>query len=69
MPKIKELDSLTLPLSLSLHSDNYNFTYDNNATFPDYNNTGDGHEIELIISEYFVDNLLFILHKEGYINL
>lgn len=53
---------------MSIQGDTFNFTHDNEVTFPPFVKSDDGNQIEATLSEYFLDNLLFVVHKEGLIN-
>jgi hypothetical protein len=61
----KEQSHLTLPLSVTLQSDLYPFLANSTAEFPEYSDRG--YEIELAISQFFVNNFLYELHKNGLI--
>jgi hypothetical protein len=63
----KNNSHLKFPLSLSLQSDIYPYTEQNLAVFPNF--TDSGYEIEAAISQWFVDNLLYELHKNGIIDI
>jgi hypothetical protein len=61
----KNQSHLTLPMSISLQSDVFPYTEENLAVFPNF--TDNGFEIEAAISQWFIDNLLYELHKNGLI--
>lgn len=61
----KDQSHLTLPMSITLQSDVTPFTEPNFPNFPPYSNQT--YEIEAAISEYFIDNLLYELHKNDLI--
>ena len=63
----KNQSYLELPLSLSIQSDDYPYTNENNATFPDYNSSV--YQLEAYITEYLVNNLLYELHYAKFINI
>lgn len=52
-------------MSISLQSDIYPYLEDNLAVFPEF--TDNGYEIEAAISQWFIDDLLYVLHKNGLI--
>jgi hypothetical protein len=63
----KERHYLELPLSFSLQSDLFPYTEENLAVFPEF--TDSGYEVEMAISQYLIDNILFQLHKNGFIHI
>ncbi len=50
-----------------MQSDEYPFLEDNNATFPVYEDKG--YQLEVLLTQYLVNNVLYELHKEGYIKI
>lgn len=54
-----------LPIGIVVQSDANPFTEPNLAIFPNFTNST--YDIELAVSEYFIDSTLFELHKGGYI--
>ena len=58
---------LQLPMSISLQSDIYPYLEENKAVWPNF--TDSGYEIEAAISQYFIDNILYELHKNGLIDV
>lgn len=61
----KNRSHLYLPLAIQVQSDKDPFLEENLAVFPNFTNSG--YDIELAVSEYFIDDLLFELHKSGLI--
>lgn len=56
-----------LPIAVVVQSDANPFTEPNLAVFPNFTNST--YDIELAVSEYFIDSTLFELHKGGYIDI
>jgi len=63
----KDRSHLYLPLAIEVQSDKDPFTEPNLAVFPNYTNSS--YDMEVAVSEYFIDGLLFELHKSGLIDI
>jgi hypothetical protein len=69
MPVLKEHAFVTLPISLSIQSDDFPYLKDNTAKFPEFVESELAPQIEVIVSEYLIDNVLFLIHKERLVDL
>lgn len=56
-----------LPIAVVVQSDINPFTEKNLAVFPNFTNST--YDVELAVSEYFIDSTLFELHKNDLINI
>eukprot|EP00347_Sterkiella_histriomuscorum_P019242 403342396 len=59
---------LTLPVSLSIQSEDFPFTHVDPVLIQNDDNLLK-HQVELFITEYMIDNVLFLVHKEQLINV
>ncbi|CDW77274.1 lipid-binding serum glycoprotein family protein [Stylonychia lemnae] len=68
-PVCKIHDYLTLPISFSVQSDDYPYLHPNLQSVPAYNKSLGDEQIQVTVTEYLIDNILFLVHKEGVVNL
>jgi len=65
--QIKDNDFMYLPIAVVMQSDKNPFTEPDLAVFPNFTNST--YDLELAVSEYFIDSTLFELHKGDYIDI